>query len=244
MKARMKRIEIYLSSDSPSDAHLIAIWERLSQEGRGRAQAAFRQALCSLFDQYPMSGQGEPARRQSRRGPAPTWHPSHGEIQQAALSPALFNDETIPVPRQAPAPKERSAVRERQGVNDSDRSLHQTEALGQDASVDDASFPSYPIPSPAIPLEPKPLPARPEVRPAEVIPVRSASSLPQARPSGPPRPQRAESGGPEASLVPSDPVRREVEPVVEPVVESVPAQPSDSQARGGSRYRNLMKRND
>ncbi len=235
MKARMKRIEIYLSPDSPSDAHLIAIWERLSQEGRGRAQAAFRQALCSLFDQYPMPDQREPVRRPARRGPAPTWHPTEVEIERAALSPALFNEETIPAPRQAPVPRERPVSQERTEVGDSAPPARRAGAPG--ASGEDASFPSYPIPSPAIPPESKPQAARSEPRPAEAPPPRPGSTLPLARPSGPPLPPRA--GGIASEESPTA-TRREIEPVGEPAS----SRPSDSPARGGSRYRNLMKRNE
>lgn len=217
MKARTKRIEIYLSPDSPSDAHLIAIWERLSQEGRGRAQAAFRQALCSLFDQYPTPDQAVPARRQSRRGPAPTWQPSEREIQNAALSPALFNEETIPpAPAPTPAPPRPAPVR----------------IMPPAGREEGSAIPAYPIPisEPGMENVRQPASAPPVAeRPAPPVSPRdnTPASVPRPRPSLP----QARSSSPISALSPA------------PSAAPPPAQRApDSPSRGVSRYRNLMKK--
>ncbi len=193
MKARMKRIEIYLSPDSPSDAQLIALWDRLSQEGRGRAQAAFRQALCSLFEQYPMSDSLAPARTPAKRGPAPTWKPTREEIRRAELPEALFNKETIR--DRGPEP---DAVHDPAPSEPVHRSPEPAPELPDPTPEPIAPRPiERPQPAPIRTPPVRPVPAAPRPAPAEA-PVRSERPLPRMQEPAYPQPERTQDSPPKA----------------------------------------------
>ena len=85
MKPGVKRVEIYLSRDSQEDAALIALWDQLSSEGRGRAQAAFRSALVSslLHD----AGQNPAPLRAKAKMPRGRWTPSVEDIAGTQMIP-------------------------------------------------------------------------------------------------------------------------------------------------------------
>lgn len=101
------KIEIYLSETSEDDMRLLGLWNKLTREGRGRAQSTFRRHLFSLLSKKEKDAPSEyDINKKSKPGPKKTWTPSIKEEVRLPGTDVPSTNKEVVQERSEPCPQQ------------------------------------------------------------------------------------------------------------------------------------------